>query len=372
MQGLTSVRDADIAGKRVLIRVDFNVPLDASGPKPVIVDDSRIQAAIPTLTYLHEKGATKIILLTHIGRPEGKEVDSLRVAPIAEHLQSLISYPEVELRENLRFDPREEANDEAFAKELAALGDIYVNEAFPVSHRPGASIVGIPKLLPSYMGLRFEEEVEHISAALTPPQPALAIVGGAKFETKQPLLEKLLPQYAEILLAGALANDLLKARGLPVGASLVSDAPVPPALSQEDKLLVPLDVVVALDLPAGQAGTTARTTNTGDVRHQERIVDIGAQTTAAWSGKIRNAGFVLWNGPTGVYEKGFVQGTDALAETLVNATCKALIGGGDTDAALSKFSFDPARIFVSTGGGAMLQLLADGTLPGIEALKRKA
>ena len=364
MQGLTSVRDADVHGKRVLVRVDFNVPLDMAGQKQTVVDDGRIKAVIPTLTYLHEKGAAKIILLTHVGRPEGKEIETLRVAPIVAALQSLVSYPEVELRENLRFDPREEANDEAFAKELATLGDIYVNEAFPVSHRTDASIVGIPKLLPSYMGLRFEEEVTHISAALTPPQPALAIIGGAKFETKQPLLEKLLSQYSEILLGGALANDMLKARGLPVGVSLVSSGVVPAALAQNTNLGTPTDVVVEVD-------SAARMTNTGDVRQEERIVDIGQKTTDAWSKKIANASFVLWNGPTGIYEKGFVQGTNALAEALTHSSCKALIGGGDTDAALSKFSFDPSRVFISTGGGAMLQLLADGTLPGIEALKQK-
>lgn len=368
MQGLTSVKEADVNGKRVLVRVDFNVPLDMSGGKQTVVDDSRIKAAIPTLTYLHEKGAAKIILLTHIGRPEGAVVETLRTAPVAERLQALVSYPEIELRENLRFDRREEhppaGGDDSFAKELAALGDIYVNEAFPVSHRADASIVGIPKFLPSYAGLRFIEEVEHISAALTPPQPALAIIGGAKFETKRPLLEKLSSHYSEILLAGALANDLLKARGLPVGLSLISSQDVPPGLAQELKLSMPIDVVVTLN-------STARVTNTGDVRQDECIVDIGEKTALAWSKKITDASFVLWNGPTGIYEQGFVQGTNALAEALTHASCKALIGGGDTDAALLKFSFDPSRIFVSTGGGAMLQLLADGTLPGIEALKKK-
>lgn len=355
MQGLTSVRDADVSGKRVLVRVDFNVPS--------INDDARIKAAIPTLTYLHEKGAAKIILLTHVGRPEGKEVETLKIAPIAKRLQSLISYPEVELRENLRFDSREEANDEEFAKELASLGDIYVNEAFSVSHRADASVVGIPKFLPSYTGLRFEEEVTRISAALTPAKPALAIVGGAKFETKQPLLEKLLMQYSEVLVAGALANDVLKARGLPVGVSLVSEVAVPTELAQNTNLGAPVDVVVELN-------SAARMTNTGDVRGEERIVDIGQKTITSWSEKIKNAGFVLWNGPTGIYEKGYVHGTDALAEILMHSKCTALIGGGDTDAALSKFSFDPSRVFISTGGGAMLQLLADGTLPGIEALKQ--
>lgn len=363
MPGIRSVKDADISGKRVLVRVDFNVPLDMSGNAPRIVDSMRIKAALPTLALLQARGAAKIVLLTHIGRPEGKEVDALRVAPLFDELKTLIDVSNIELHENLRFDPREEANDAEFAKELASLGDMYVNEAFPVSHRADASIVGLPKLLPSFMGLRFEEEVAHSTVALTPPENALAIVGGAKFETKRPLLEKLVTVYKDMLLAGALANDLLKARGLPVGASTISDMPVPVSLSQNADIRQPVDVVLVSE------GKTPRTTNTGDVRQAERIVDIGPKTAQEWANVIATASFVLWNGPAGVYEQGFTAGTDALAEALVHASCRALIGGGDTAAALQKFSFDPARIFISTGGGAMLQFLADGTLPGIEALK---
>jgi phosphoglycerate kinase len=358
-----SVKDADVSGKRVLIRVDFNVPLDMAGATPRVVDDMRIKAAIPTIEYVLERGASKVILLTHVGRPEGKVVEELKVAPILEDLKHLITNPNIELEENLRFDPREEANDEAFAKELANLGDVYVNEAFPASHREDASIVGIPKFLPSYAGLRFIEEVERVSVALTPPRNALAIVGGAKLETKRPLLEKLVALYKELLLAGALANDILKARGLPVGSSMISDSLVPTLLAQNTNIIQPVDVVLVA------ADGTSRTTNTADVRQGERIVDIGPKTAQEWANSIAASEFVLWNGPTGIYEQGYTSGTDTLAAALSNATCKALIGGGDTEAALAKFNFDPARIFISTGGGAMLQLLADGTLPGIEALK---
>ena len=363
MQTIRSLKDADIAGKRVLVRVDFNVPLSTESGQLLITDDMRIKAAVPTITYLHEKGASKIILLTHLGRPEGTIVENLRVEPLRARLKLLADYPEIELRENLRFDPREEANDESFAKELAMLGELYVNEGFSVSHRADASIVGIPKFLPSYMGLRFEDEVAHISAALTPPKASLAIIGGAKFETKQPLLEKLVALYGTVFLGGALANDLLKARGMPVGASLVSDVPVPTELAENFHIQAPVDLVVAL-------GEASRPVKTADVHDDERIVDIGTNTAAQWAVQIHASDFVLWNGPVGIYEKGFTVATDVLAEAIATSSGRALIGGGDTAAALSKFAFDPARVFVSTGGGAMLQFLADGTLPGIEALKQ--
>ncbi|MEI6864361.1 MAG: phosphoglycerate kinase [Candidatus Adlerbacteria bacterium] len=362
MQEIKSIKDAEVKGKRVLVRVDFNVPLDVLAGEVRVLDDSRIKAALPTIKFLHEQGATKIILLTHVGRPEGVAVESLRTAPLAAVLRTFVDYPEIEMHENVRFDPREEANDESFAKELSSLGDVFVNEAFPVSHRSDASIVGVPKFLPSYAGLRFIEEIEKLTPALTPPKNSLAIIGGAKFETKQPLIEKLVSLYGHVLLCGALANDLLKSHGLPVGASLVSDMPMPTSLAENVQILAPVDVVVE--------GEVARAAHTADVRKDERIVDIGVGTAVAWAEEIKKAEFVLWNGPAGIYEKGFVQGTDALAEAVVNSTCKAVIGGGDTAAALAKYTFDPARIFISTGGGAMLEFLTHGTLPGIEVLGR--
>jgi len=361
MQGLKSITDADVAGKRVLVHTDFDVPLKDGE----VADDFRIRAALPTLQFLKEKGAQKIIIISKLGRPNGAVVEGLRMAPVQKRLAELIDISNIEVRENLRFDPREEANDESFAKELAALGDIFVNEAFADSHRAHASIVGVPKFLPSYAGLRFMEEVTRITEALTPPKQSLAIIGGAKFETKQPLLEKLATLYGTIFLGGALANDLLKSRGMPVGASLISDAPVPTSLAENFHIQEPIDLVVS-------GAAASRPAKTGDVRQDEKIVDIGANTSAAWAVQIQAAGFVLWNGPVGIYEHGFVSGTDVLAEALVHSSCKALIGGGDTAAAIQKFTFDEARVFISTGGGAMLQLLADGTLPGIEALKTSA
>lgn len=367
---LRSVKDAEVSGKRVLVRADFDVPLGSVRGKPQVVDDTRIRAVLPTLELLHERGAAQIILLSHLGRPGGKAVEELRVTPIATRLHELTRVP-FELRENVRFDPREAANDAGFAKELSRLGDVFVNEAFADSHRTHASIVGIPLFLRSYAGLRLEEEVIQLSRALTPQRGAVAIIGGAKFETKVPLLTALIERYTHILLGGALGNDILKARGIPVGSSLVSDVPAPQELAGGGRLQVSQDVVVK------EVGANAeRTTLVNDIRINERIIDIGPKTREEWSKIVARAPFVLWNGPLGVYEEGFRDGTDAMAQALAlrsnsmqSPQFHAVIGGGDTIAALSKHTFDPAKVFLSTGGGALLEFLARGTLPGLELLK---
>jgi phosphoglycerate kinase len=283
--------------------------------------------------------------------------------PVRACLKKYINAPEVELLENLRFNPGEEANDHEFAKKLASLGDIFVQDAFADLHRAHASIVGIPKLLPSYAGLLVEKEIEHLGAALTPPPHAIAIIGGAKFETKEPLLAKLLSLYEKVLLGGALADDLIKARGMPFGASLVSGMSVPTLLAGNKKLIIPTDAVVVLD------EKTPREALVSDVRAQERMVDIGQATAKSWAEIISQASFVLWNGPMGVYEKSFIAGTDALAQALVDSYARAVVGGGDTLASIKKYQFDPSKVFLSTGGGAMLKFLTDGTLVGIDALK---
>ncbi len=372
---LRSVRDADVSGKRVLLRTSLNVPIAADGS---VGDQFRLQKDIATIELLAGKGA-KIVLVGYIGREGGT------LEPVAKALQALIpSIPvtftttpaadvggEVAtlkegtclMLENIRKEPGEEKNDPALAASLAKLADVFVDDAFPEAHRAYASNVGVASLLPAYAGLLLEEEVARLSDALVPPAQSLAIVGGAKFETKQPLLEKLLTVYPHILLGGALANDLLKARGMPVGESLTSDAPVPEDLAGDERILMPDDVRVQ--------GETVRVAHTADVHADDHIVDIGTLTEVAWSKQIEDSEFVLWNGPMGVYEKGFVDGTDVLAKALVESNTKAVIGGGDTAAALSKFTFDPARIFVSTGGGAMLEFLANGgTLPALEVLKK--
>jgi len=363
MQKVRSIQEADVRGKRVLVRADLNVPMVTVGHKPQVANDLRIRAILPTLELLHTNGAAKIIILAHLGRPGGTVDEAMRLAPIQARLRDLTAVP-FEMHENLRFNPGEEANDPAFAKELAGLGDIYINEAFADSHRAHASIVGVPKLLPSYAGLRFAVEVQKLSGALTPPKGALAIVGGDKFETKQPLIAKLLSLYDGVLLGGALGNDVIKARGMPFGDSLISSVPVPPEIAGDERLLVPTDAFVA------EAGRNAeRIASIADTRANEAVIDIGPQTAAAWSEKIKEASFILWNGPMGLYETGYSDGTDALAQTLAESKIPAVVGGGDTTAAVEKYKFDPARVFISTGGGAMLQFLVDGTLPGIEALK---
>ncbi|TSC69258.1 MAG: phosphoglycerate kinase [Parcubacteria group bacterium Gr01-1014_56] len=325
MQKIKSVRDADVSGKRVLLRVDFNVPLDTSSGQAVITDDTRIKAALPTIELLAEKGA-KISILTHLGRPEGKVVENLRTAPLSRRLSELLPGVEVTMLENVRFDPGEEANDEAFAKKLAEGEDMFVNDAFAASHRAHASIVGVAKLLPSYAGLLMEKEIEKLSEALAPIKPSLAIVGGAKLETKAPLIEKLAKIYEKVLIGGNIANQYKSTRA---------------------NVFLPEDGLPQL----------------------EGMFDIGPKTKAAWVGEVKEARFVLWNGPVGWFEKGYGEATYALAQALVDSGVGAVIGGGDTAAAVVKFPFDPEKVFISTGGGATLEFLAHGTLPGIEVLR---
>ena len=366
MQEIKSIRGAGVQGKRVLVAVDFNVPMRDG----IIIDDERIRAALPTLELLAGRGA-KVVVMTHLGRPGGKEVGELRVAPLARRLGELmrrrvtVSPEESDfmMLENLRFDPREEEGSMEFARELAAHGDLYVNDAFSNSHRAHASIVGVPQILPGYAGVRLMEEMNKLQEALTPPPGALAIIGGAKFETKQPLIEKLLPHYARILLGGALGNDVVKARGLPVGMSLVSSIPASVELAGDDKLAVATDAVMEKENKEARTGLVV------DVRADERIVDVGPVTAAAWAQMAEDAPFVLWNGPLGIYEEGFTKASDLVAQALARSEGRAVVGGGDTGAALSKYSFDPQKVFLSTGGGAMLQFLTSGTLPGIEALR---
>lgn len=359
MQEVRSITDADVAGKRVLVRAVLNVPLQDGK----VTDDARLRAILPTLELLHERGAAEIVLFGYVGRPEGRVVEELRVAPVAARLKELTSIPFTML-ENTRFDPCEEANDPELAKEYAAKGDIFVNDAFADSHRAYASTVAVAKLLPSYAGLLMQKEIESLASALTPPQGSVAVVGGAKFETKLPLIQKLLEAYGEVLLGGALGNDVIKARGLPFGASLISAEPVPVAVATNERLHAPFDAIVQ-----GAPGAE-RMTLVSDIRAEERVVDIGPATAESWAHKVAAAPFVLWNGPLGMYEDGFVDGTDALARALKQCGARAVVGGGDTVAALKKVDFDPAKVFVSTGGGAMLEYLTHGTLPGLDALRQ--
>jgi phosphoglycerate kinase len=357
---LKTLEDAEVNGKRVIVRCDFDVQLKDG----TVIDDTRLKAALPTIRFLREKGVAQIILIGHLGRPEGKVVEELRVAPVEKKFAELTDMSGIVVKENLRFDAREEANDPSFAKEIASWGDVFVNESFATAHRAHASTVGVTSLLPSYAGLHFEEEVEKLSSALVPPPGSVALIGGAKFETKQPLIEKLLTLYSRVYMGGALGNDILKSRGFPFGASLVSSMPVPTLIAGNERLMAAED---AYFMGGAMDGRSAPIT---DTRADEKIADIGPSTARAWAKEIAAAPFVLWNGPLGIYEEGYTEGTDALAGALASSNAKAVIGGGDTTAAVSKFTFDKEKIFISSGGGAMLEFLAKGTLPAIEALQK--
>jgi len=301
---------------------------------------------VPTIELLKKNGAAHITLMTHLGRPNGVD-EALRTAPLMGRLSKVTDTSNIEMLENVRFNPGEEKNDPAFAAELAQHGEIFVNDAFAVCHRAAASVVGVAALLPSYAGLLVQKEVDEISKALTPPEPAVAIIGGAKFETKIPLLTKLLETYGQVFLGGALANDMLKARGVDIKNSVASDTAVPAEMVSDPRILVPSDHIWQDDM----------------------IMDIGSDTAQHWSTMLATQQFVLWNGPLGWYEKGFAAGTDAVAAGLLNSPAHAVIGGGNTEEAISKITFDPARVFISTGGGAMLELITEGTLPGLEPLR---
>lgn len=370
---LRSVKEADVRGKRVLVRTGLNVPI--SGGR--VVDDFRLLRATETLELLLARGA-RVLVMAHIGRKQ----ESLR--PVADALIARLPHrtmrfhavgvPSIEevsslrdgealMLENVRRFPGEERNDASLARALASLADIYVNDAFSDSHRMHASIVGVPAHLPSYAGLVVMNEVARLSEARRPTRPAVAVIGGAKFETKEPLLKALAPVYDTVMVGGAIVNDIFKAKGIDVGESRISDiAPDLSVLMQHPHIEIPTDVVVATE-------GASRTTVPGDMREGERIVDAGPKTGMRWAAYIEQAGFVLMNGPLGVYERGFNTETERLAEALARSSAHAVVGGGDTIAAVRRTNFDESRVFLSTGGGAMLEFLASGTLPGLEPLR---
>ena len=370
-----------IKGLRVLIRVDFNVPLKAGK----IVDARRIEAAYATIDAVLKKGAVPL-LVAHLG--DAKE--SLR--PIVAYLSKqyqivfitndlndarteeiIASVPKgtVILFENIRAYDGEEKNSTVFAKTLASYADVYINDAFSVSHRNHASVVGVPKLLPSYAGLQLQKEITALSFVLeTPRHPFVFVLGGAKFSTKIPLLKRFAESADSIVIGGAILNNFYKVAGFPVGDSVVEagyDAAIKVML-KNPKLLLPVDVIVTRTV----SGKTKKIVLTPDeVQPGDVIVDIGPQSTDLITEKVTKAKLVVWNGPLGWYEKGFTAGTLALATTLATSTAQTIIGGGDTGAALESV-LDGAtnkKIFISTGGGATLEYLSKGTLPGIAALK---
>ncbi len=382
---MRTLRDIqNVAGVSVLVRTACNVPVENGR----VVNDYRLRKALPTIEFLAARGA-KVILISHIG-----EAGTETLLPVYEALRTFIprisfcphtvgedvrvavrALPPggVLLLENLRRDKREVANDPGYARELAALADVFVQDSFDTCHRLHASIVGIPALLPSYAGFLLEEEVAALSAALHPRHPALAIVGGAKFTTKARVLDTLLAAYDHVFIGGALADDFLAGQGYEIGKSLASGAEPDTirALLSKKKLVLPMDVRV---VPAHAMGSIdmykqLRTAGVRDVKPDEVILDVGPASSALLADLARDSKTILWNGPLGNYENGFTDATDALARAIAATGAQSVVGGGDTVASIERLGLIPRFSFVSTGGGAMLEFLAKGTLPGIAVLE---
>ena len=394
-----SLRDLDVRGKRVLVRVDFNVPTELRGGKVRITDDTRIRETLPTINYLREHGA-KTILMSHLGRPKGKPVEKYSLRPIGDYLHSLIHQPvifshdtvgevpekiiehmqngDVALLENLRFQPGEEANDPDFAKALASVGDLYVNDAFGAAHRAHASTVGITKFVSeSAMGFLMEKELKHLRDGLeNPAKPFLVILGGAKVSDKIGVLKALMEKADVILIGGAMANTFLKAEGIPVGASKVESDKLDLARELLEmakrgvRFLLPIDAVEADEIRAGaNMRNTSRLSRQHGISDGWQAVDIGAATIALYQEEIARAETILWNGPLGVFEiPEFGEGTIAIAEALAQSGATTIIGGGDSVTAVKQAGLAGKMTFISTGGGASLELLEGKELPGVAAL----
>ena len=392
-----TVRDIDASGKKVLVRVDFNVPLDEKTGE--ITDDSRIRANLPTIKHLIARGA-KVVLLSHLGRPKGKVVDTLRLAVAARRLAQLLGQPvgmatdcigpEVEkqvdslksrdvlLLENLRFHADEEAGEASFARALARLGDIFVNDAFGTSHRAHASIVGITRHLPAVAGLLLEKEVDTLGGILeNPAHPFVSMLGGAKISDKIALLANIMGKVDALLIGGGMAATFLKASSCEVGLSLVEDDMLSTvarlleeAKKERTRLLLPVDVMVADELD-GQAETGV--VPVGSIPGNQRIVDMGPQTLSHFSQELRGSRTVFWNGPVGVYEiPQFARGTQEMARLVAGLNAATIIGGGSTADVVNEMGLTDDMTFVSTGGGASLEFLSGETLPGVAALRDKS
>ena len=364
----------DLRGKRVIVRASLNIPLDKDGQ---IRNAFRLKRALPTLRYLHEQGA-KTIIIGHIGRKPEETLKPIFTAlekdfPIHwggvitsdtfKERVGLIAEGGFLLAENLRQDEREEADDVEFATYMAQFGDVYVNDAFAEAHREHASLSALAKLLPAYAGLNLLQEVQELQKVMVPQHPSLFMLGGAKFETKMPLVEKYLDVYDHVFIAGALANDVFKALGYEVGQSLVSDVSIAGAtFLQSEKLIIPVDVMVQ-----GPDGVI-RTCAPDAVRPDEKIYDCGPATTALLATYIEKAATILWNGPFGNYEAGFKESTETTMKHLAASNAFSVVGGGDTVAAIEELGLNEKIGFVSIGGGAMLTYLEDGRTPVLDLL----
>ncbi len=391
MNGIKSIKEAgDLKGIKVLLRVDFNVAIEKTPEGDVVRDDYRLKRSIPTIKYLLLAGA-RVILISHIESNDTTLGDKASLKPVFEYIQKnfakdirqiyffedaisdagkkaadILKDGEVVLFENIRRYEGEKNNDEKFAKELASLADIYVNDAFAVSHRSHASIVGVPKYLPHFAGLLLQEEIKALDPEQEIPRPFLFILGGAKFETKLPLITKYLEKADTVFVGGALANDLFKTKGYEVGASLLSkDETIEVSLRSiinDKKLVVPQDVWV-------MSGNHQEIKDSKTVLKSDSIKDAGSAAVNQLKDLINKSRYVLWNGPLGGYEQGYEYASLELAKLLGDSEARTVVGGGDTLAAIKKANVFEKLSFVSTGGGAMLEFLEKGTLVGVEALK---
>src|SRR5881409_328590 len=398
-----SLRDLDVRGKRVLVRADFNVPTETRGGKFRVTDDTRIRETLPTINYLREHGA-KVILMSHFGRPKGKPVEKYSLRPIGEFLHSLIHHPvifsrdtigdvpkeiidhmesgDVALLENVRFQPGEEANDRNFAKALAELGDLFVNDAFGVAHRAHASTMGVTRFVQqSAMGFLMEKELKHLREGLeNPARPFVVILGGAKVSDKIGVLKALIEKADTILIGGAMANTFLKSEGIPIGASRFESDKLDLARELLDlakkhrvNFLRPIDALEAEEIRAGaQIRNTSRLSPQHGITDGWQAVDIGAATIALYQEETAKAETILWNGPVGTFEiPEFGEGTIAIAEAMAQSGATTIIGGGDSVTAVKQAGLADKMTFISTGGGASLELLEGKELPGIAALTDK-
>jgi len=388
-----TVRDVDIKGKRVIMRVDFNVPLDKEGN---ITDDTRIRAALPTIKYVLEQD-TKLILMSHLGRPKGQVKEELRLAPVGKRLQELLGKDvivckdsigeevkkiisgmqsgDIVLLENLRFHKEEEANDPEFAKELASYADIYVNDAFGTAHRAHASTEGIAHYLPAVAGFLMEKEIDFLGKLLyQPAKPYIAIIGGAKVSSKIGVLEKLLEKVDALLIGGGMSYTFLKAKGFEVGNSLVETEKINLAFELIKKadekgvsLQFPVDNLVADRI---DADAKVKLTDTNAIPKDMIGVDIGPKTIKQYKKEIKKASTIFWNGPMGIFEiDKFAKGTNQIAKAVASAKGTTVVGGGDSVAAVNKVGVADKIDHVSTGGGASLEFLEGKELPGIKVLE---
>ena len=396
MHNKLTVKDIDIKDKKVLIRVDFNVPLDDNLN---ITDDKRIVASLPTIKYTIENGAKKVILMSHLGRPKGKVVDKMRLTPAAERLSKLLGQPvkklndcigqdikdaidasgeQVILLENLRFHPEEEENDPNFSKELASLADIFVNDAFGSAHRAHGSTEGVTHFLPSAAGFLLEKEIEYLGSKLDKPQtPFVVILGGAKVADKIAVIENLLTKANKIIIGGGMAYTFLKAQGCKIGNSKLEEDKLDlageilkKAQEKNVEVLLPVDNIAVEEIKPDAAMRIVGK----DVTNGLIAIDIGAETIDLFKSALANAKTIVWNGPMGIFEMdAFSRGTKEIAEFIANKDdVVSIIGGGDTAAAVAKFGLEDKMTHISTGGGASLEFLEGKELPGIAALKDRS